>query len=556
MQPIGSTNLVLYLEGLMPPQSGCQTVEMRRRDNAPVDVRFFFRDRAWLASPEGRAVVDEITALPIVAEVRAKGNAVSLRFSDAFIDDLGQRLSDGGDAGMSAAGIMAAKRYMVGFAGPNTSKALHIGHLRNVSIGNALASALRSAGATVVRQSLVGDIGRNICEAMAGYTTFHDGEDPTVIGRKADHFIGECYARFIREHAAQGSEAGVGDPIARELSNSGDRADQYMQGWLAGDPDSHVLWARIREWVMDGHERTLARFGVHIDRHDFESDAMADVPALIQEGLARGVLDREPDGTTVYRTGREEFETMILVRDDGFPTEHARLLAVYFRLLDERAHGDTYIDLAGTEWQPASQVHMELMEKIRPGQPNHGHVQLFHSMVTLKNSKVSSSAGDAVLIDDLLDQLVALDEIRRVAAIAQGAVEPDAVADIVVKSFFLCRPHMKLMEYSWDLLVQADNPGWTIARAWCHAMAPATDTGAPFNADLYRLLVIRSQEYLRNVESAAVEFNLAGLASYLVHYCEEYLREPEHPRVRKLVRAVLRRALESLGLIEDAGIRG
>lgn len=550
-------NLVSWLEGLVPPEGECQTVEMRRRENAPADARLFFKGRNWLASPEGAAFLSGLAAHPLVVEARAKGPAISIRLDDDFLERLGRRIEqadlDSNDIpGLDTSALLAGRSFMVGFAGPNTSKALHIGHLRNVSIGNALAAVLRASGANVVRQSLVGDIGRNICEAMAGYRLFHDGEDPNLGGRKADHFIGECYSRFIREHADRQSVTG-GDPIERELSNTNDTADRFMQGWLAGEADAREFWARIRTWVLDAHEETLRRFGVTIDRHDFESDAMADVPQILADGIARGVLEREPDGTIVYRSGREEFETMIMTRNDDFPTEHARLIGVYFRLLDERTGGASYLDLAGTEWQPASAIHMELMARIYPDRPNIGHEQLFHGMVTMKNSKMSSSDGDAVLIDELLDRLGAVDELRAVAEMSGGRVAADALAGIVVKSFFLCRPHMKVMEYSWDLLIGPENPGWTIARAWCSAMAPesgaADEADIPFDADRYRLLVIRSQEFHRNLSAAALEFDLAGLSSYLVHYCEDYLAAPEHPRMKRLARVVLHRCLKGLGLI-------
>jgi arginyl-tRNA synthetase len=547
-----ATNLVSFLEGLIPPDAAdnCQTVEVRRREDSPVDVRLFFRDRRWLAGHPGRAFIDMLAALDIVADVKVKGGAISLRLADNYIDEVGAALEEGIPAGLDAGMLLDGRAFMVGFAGPNTSKALHVGHLRNICIGNALAAVLRVAGADVVRHSLVGDIGRNICEAMAGYTQFHDGENPALRGVKSDRFIGECYSRYISENTARPSAAGNGgDPIARELESTGDLADEFMRGWLAGDPDTRVLWSTIRSWVMDGHAHTLDRFGVHIDRHDFESDAMDDVPALMEDGLRRGIVERDVDGTILYRSGREEFEAMILVRPDGFPTEHARLLGVYTRLMEERAANCTYIDLSGTEWQPASVLHTELMNRLHPDGDNTGHVLLFHGMVTLKNSKMSSSGGDALLIDDLLDQLSALPAVREVAALSHGAVEPGAVADIAVKCFFLCRPNLKGMEFSWELLTEAENPGWTIARAWCLAASPADDDGEAFNPELYRLAAIRSQEFHRNVRAAADEYSLAGLTSYLLHFCEDYLKAPGHPRQKRLARNVIGRCLASLGMI-------
>ena len=63
-----------------------------------------------------------------------------------------------------------------------------------------------------------------------------------------------------------------------------------------------------------------------------------------------------------------------------------------------------YLDLAGSEWQPASALHMELLRKLAPSRTHESHVQLFHGMVTLDDTKMQNSTGEAILIDDLLDR--------------------------------------------------------------------------------------------------------------------------------------------------------
>lgn len=542
-----AVNLLNHLETLMGSLEGgesCQTVELRRRGNSPADFKLFFRGRDWLLSPAGREVQEFLKSDPAVTDLRQKGTTLSLRFSDDFVEETGIRLERGDISTLDASSVIAGKKYAVGFAGPNTSKALHIGHLRNITIGSALAGTLAAAGADVIRQSLVGDIGRNICEAMAGLRTFYPDGIPA--DRKPDHLIGECYARYIREISAGGSaDDTTADPAIRESRVADDLADDFMRRWLAGDTEARELWRHTRDLVLEGHRQTLERFGIFIDRHDYESGSMDDVPALMEHGVHAGILRREPDGTVVYESGREEFEKMVLVRNDGFPTEHARLLGVYYRMFQEWRESRHYIDLSGTEWQPASVLHTELLHRLRPELIFDTHILLFHGMVTLRNAKMSSSEGGAPLIDDLLDELSAVEQVRALAATTSGQVSADHIATMLIKSFFLCRPHMKPMEFSWDLLLQPDNPGWAIARAWCDVNNPAHRPGA-FDPDAYRLAVIRSQDFHRNVAGAASTLSLANLASFLLHFCEDYLASPSDPRLRGVVRTVLQQGIRGI----------
>ncbi len=53
-------------------------------------------------------------------------------------------------------------RVMVEFSQPNTHKAFHVGHLRNVILGNAVSNILSAAGYDVVRANYIGDIGLHV----------------------------------------------------------------------------------------------------------------------------------------------------------------------------------------------------------------------------------------------------------------------------------------------------------------------------------------------------------------------------------------------------------
>src|SRR5207248_3338124 len=116
----------------------CQTIELRRKSSSFADARLFFKDKAWQTSSVGRSLLAILEAHPAIAAVHHNQTTISLRFTDEYIAALGKCLETGQLEGLETKDLLTGKTYAVGFAGPNTSKALHVGHLRNISIGNAI----------------------------------------------------------------------------------------------------------------------------------------------------------------------------------------------------------------------------------------------------------------------------------------------------------------------------------------------------------------------------------------------------------------------------------
>src|SRR5258708_5499537 len=65
---------------------------------------------------------------------------------------------------------LSGKKIMIEFAHPNTHKAFHIGHLRNITTGESIVRLLEVAGVAVIRANYQGDVGMHIAKAMYGLT--------------------------------------------------------------------------------------------------------------------------------------------------------------------------------------------------------------------------------------------------------------------------------------------------------------------------------------------------------------------------------------------------
>ena len=117
------------------------------------------RVRDWTADAGAREALDRIAADPAVASVHEHPKGVDVRLADDWVAGRGEALESAlrTPKGTPTSRRRALRRLL---SGANTTKALHVGHLRNLALGDAIAAGLRVGGARVENRSLICDVGR------------------------------------------------------------------------------------------------------------------------------------------------------------------------------------------------------------------------------------------------------------------------------------------------------------------------------------------------------------------------------------------------------------
>src|ERR1700760_4106733 len=500
------------------------------------DLMLVPRVRDWATDPAARGALKRIAADPAVAALRETKGGVDVVLDDEWVEARGTALEQGADPADANADLAAGARYAVYFWGANTTKALHVGHLRNLALGNAIAAALRVGGARVENRSLICDVGRSMGEAMAGVVASGRADDELGAenGEKSDHFVGLCYSEYVaasRNGTGDGiaRDDGAEDSVARESSLYEDKADELMMRVLDGDQAALELWSKTRAWVIGGQRKTLSRLGVPFDKVIFESDFLPEVAELTNLGLREGTLRRREDGMVIYPTMREELEEMPLVRSDGLPTQHMRALA-YWSAAPE-LDDVTSLQVCGTEWVAHVTCRRQLLDVLamaqsngqptrvasgtgRAGPPPH---DVFHGMVARSNEAVSSSKEGALLIDNLVEwadeRLTADPEL---AAVRAAHPQPDRLAARIVLAYFLLQTTSKRVEFEPELLFEPERSlGWGGVTAPAHrggsADGDAGRGGGPDGGGAadpeYRFAVVQSELFRRHLRSAVADLD-------------------------------------------------
>jgi len=497
--------------------------------------------------------LEALQADPAIASVEQQGQRFLMRYADARIAGTGIDLEAGRLTGMETDDLRAGTRAVVDFCDPNATKALHVGHLRNIALGQAVTMALRAAGAHAERQSHIGDAGRSMGEALAGYSRYAAPQTPEQAGVKGDHFVGELYARYAREEGPPAEVADGDAPVARDLDERDDLAQHLLSGVEQEDPEALALWRTVRDWAVEGQNATLARLGVHFERIIYDSQRTQTSKAVAQLGIERGVFIREPRGTIAYLTGDDSYPVMPLTRADGFPTHHLRVVAMWRDMMLE-LQGADLIHLSGDEWK-AHVIHAEeLLTRLEPDLRVLPSRHIVHGMVSSEvDGELSSSKGTAQLVDELLDELAARPEVQALAREGEPLLGADDLVAIAVLGYCLDKPvHKGLVMPSVEHFLDPDhNLGWRIALAWAKAWEAAND-GAPDPAPedpAYRHIVLQAQIHRRNLAVALEDLDLLKYVRYVGHLSGWYLDGAHDARVGRVMRAILVCGLGTLGLV-------
>jgi hypothetical protein len=586
-----TTNLFDYFEEV-DSRNGAHAPWAARAPRIPngrFDIKLVPRSPNWEHDPESLRVLEHVESQPWADTLTRKPDGVELRLSDSWIETTGAALEAGGGAEAALVDLARGGRYAVQFWDANATKALHVGHLRNLALGNSLAAALEQGGGEVERRSIISDAGRSMGEAMAGIIRSGSHAQSWPEGdQKSDHFVGLCYADYVAAGAI--AEEGIDereDSLTRELRMQNDAADELLKRVLESDGEALELWFKTRAWVISGQRKTLARLGVAFDRVFFESDFLQDGAELCERGLREGKLTRREDGVIVYATGLEDLEQMPLVRADGQTTQHMR--AVSYWMGAPGLEGVTTLQICGTEWVSHATGIRNLMEELTPAENGGSHSattgspapaenagshsgamsspapaengglhrgihpthDIFHGMVSQQKRAVSSSDEGGLLIDDLIEWVESqIDSNTQMREVRRAHPSPEQIPAQIALGYFLPYPVTPRVDFdTGKLLTERESLGWDLVRARAHRGEQTVSPGhRPAEDPDYRCAVVQSEIYRRHLRLAVERYDVTPLALYLRHLARWYMERERSSHVERVIHTLLDRSARGLGL--------
>ncbi|MCH9047130.1 MAG: arginine--tRNA ligase [SAR324 cluster bacterium] len=290
-------------------------------------------------------------------------------------------------------------KVMVEYSQPNTHKAFHVGHMRNVALGDALLRILEYNGHGVVAANYIGDVGTHIARCLWFYLNHRSelgeqaeppaGEHPSGRGE----WLGLLYTAATRR--IENAPDALKKRYSREVS-------RLLQALEAGEGETYALWQRTRQWSLDAFDEIYRWLGARFDHVFYESDMERPGRAAVEAGLAKGVFQRsqgalgvdlEPHGLGFFLVLKADGTTLYATKDLALAQDKF-----------ERFGIEESIYVVGAEHTLYFRQIFKTLELLGYAQAKRSH-HLAYGLVTLPEGKMSSRVGNIIPFSRLRDEM-------------------------------------------------------------------------------------------------------------------------------------------------------
>ena len=298
--------------------------------------------------------------------------------------------------------------YMVEYSSPNTNKPLHLGHLRNIFLGDSVVSLLKAAGHNVVKTQIINDRGIHICKSMVAWQKYGNDETPRSSNLKGDHLVGKYYVVFnkvYKQEIKELTESGLSEKEAKLKAPILLEAQKMLLLWENEDSKVRALWKKMNQWVYSGFEKTYKDLNVEFDHLYYESDTYHLGKDVVQKGVKNGVFYSKEDSSIWSSFSNDNVDDKLLVRSDGTSVYMTQDIGTAVQRYNDYPNLSGIIYTVGNEQNHHFKVLFNILKKLNyKWASNCFH--LSYGMVELPEGKMKSREGTVVDADELLNSVV------------------------------------------------------------------------------------------------------------------------------------------------------
>ncbi|MBL7150825.1 arginine--tRNA ligase [Candidatus Microgenomates bacterium] len=280
--------------------------------------------------------------------------------------------------------IGKGKKLMVEFSHPNTLKPFHIGHLRNIILGESICRILAANGFKVIRANYQGDVGLHIAKCLWAFAKLKT--NPQTLDQKIE-FLGKAYA--------EGNEAYEENEKAKK------EIIELNHKIYEKDSEIMPLWKETRAWSLDYFDRIYKRVDTKFDRLYFENEVAEQGKKIVLQHLDK--VFAKSEGAIIFDGEKYGLHKRVFINKLGFPTYEAKDMELA-RLQFKEHNPDLIIHVVGPEQQSYFQVVFKALELIFPETKDKEYHRVY-GWVRLKKGKMASRLGKVVLGEWLIDEV-------------------------------------------------------------------------------------------------------------------------------------------------------
>lgn len=319
------------------------------------------------------------------------------------------------------------KRIVIEFPAPNTNKPLHLGHIRNMLLGQTLSVINKHVGNKVFQVNLLNDRGVHICKSMWAYDKWGNNKTPESEGIKSDHFVGNYYVLYSKEemklrklvknlleklekerlkpknvqdaNEIKNLEEKIGSSKYGKLQSE---IKQMLLDWEEKNPRVRKLWSKMNDWAEKGFEETYKIFNIIHEKTYRESEIYDKGKEIVLKGLKKNIFEKLDDGAVVVRFKKKNLPKMkVLIRKEGTTLYITQDIHLAYKKMEDFNY-DLSIYVVGNEQDMQFRTVFEILKILGMKGEN---LHYSYGMINLTSGKMKSREGNTVDADNIVQKI-------------------------------------------------------------------------------------------------------------------------------------------------------
>lgn len=288
--------------------------------------------------------------------------------------------------------IDQAPKTIIEYSQPNTHKEMHVGHMRNLCLGDALIKTHRYCGVETLSTTFPGDVGTHVAKCLWYYTKHNNEKAPE---QRKGAWLGSLYTKgnnLLEEQKGTPAE----EENRRELT-------EILKQIEAQSGEYYKLWKETKEWSLELMNEVYKWAQVSFDSWYWESDVDSSSVALVNEYFEKGLFVKD-DGAIGIDLSDDKLGFALLLKRDGtglYATKDLELARRKFE--DQKVDRSIYV-VDNRQALHFKQVFKTLEKMGFEKAKDCYHLQ--YEMVELPDGAMSSRKGNIIPIQSLIDQMV------------------------------------------------------------------------------------------------------------------------------------------------------
>ncbi len=291
-------------------------------------------------------------------------------------------------------------KVMIEFSQPNTHKEFHVGHGRNVCLGDSICRIFTYNGYKVIAANYIGDEGTHIAKCLWGVKHYQDKnkdkEKIEQIKNKAE-WLGQRYVEANSKLKAADTDGSLKLQYNKEIS-------EILKAIESKSGEHYDTWKTTRQYCLYDFNLIYQWLDVKFDHFFYESEVSEDSQQIVEEYIKKGLFV-EDKGAIGFDMSDKKLGFFMARKSDGttlYITKDLALARVKFNDFDIARS----IYVVGSEQNFHFKQLFYALEKMGFPQAEKCY-HLSYGMVVRPDGKMSSRSGNSFTFLQLIDLVMA-----------------------------------------------------------------------------------------------------------------------------------------------------